>query len=155
MTHEPTPPPPTGEAAEADEPAAEALVTFRIGETWLAVSAQHVEEICGAVKALPIPRVPDYIPGLMNLRGHAVPLLSLQRFLQLPAGGADEDTGRIVLVNVNGMRVGLLCDQVRSLEQVAHDRLTPPTAVEGQVMSPFARAQVNFGFLYSTWLDLA
>jgi purine-binding chemotaxis protein CheW len=137
-------------------PAGEALVTFRIADTWLAVSAQHVEEICGAVTPLPIPRVPDHILGLMNVRGHGVPLLSLQRFLHLApaAEPLDDPHGRIVLVNVNGMRVGLVCDQVRSLELVPGDRLLPPRAVDGQSLAPYARAQVNFGFLFSTWLDI-
>lgn len=91
------------------------LLPLRIGETWIAIPALTAAEIVQETKPLPLPRAPGHIPGIVNLRGQAIPLLDLGRLLDIPAGDTSESSqvvGRIVVVAAAEMRVGLPCDQV-------------------------------------------
>jgi purine-binding chemotaxis protein CheW len=139
----------------------EAVITFRVGDTWLAVSAFAVEEICDQAQPMVVPRAPAYVPGIMNLRGHAVPLLDLREFLHLPAesaGSADyrgeEAAPRVLLVRASGMRVGLLCDQVRALEHVPTTHLHPANATFGQSLSAVSRGELVTATLLAVLLDI-
>lgn len=87
---------------------------MRIGETWIAIPALSAAEIVAEQTPLPLPRAPAHIPGIVNLRGQAIPLLDLVRFLNLPVSGAESSqiAGRIVVVGEADMRVGLPCAQV-------------------------------------------
>lgn len=137
----------------ADRRQHEALLTFRVGGSWLAVPARYVDEVCDESTSIPVPGAPSYVPGLINIRGHAVPLLDLRRFLDLPSeddsgphtmrGFDDAQRVRIVLVVANGMRVGLLCDQIRSLEQVPEDELHKPQAVQGRMLEHIAGQELE------------
>ena len=130
----------------------EAWVTFRVAGHWLAVDATHVEEIADLQPPLPIPRAPAHIPGLLNVRGHAVPLLDLQAFLNLTPttqemerAAEERGHGRVILIQWNVMRVGLLCAQVRSLEHVPETLLQTPAGLNGLKVGTFAIAQADMG----------
>ena len=127
----------------------EALLCFRVLSTWLAVPAKRVEEICDANELTPIPQAPSHIPGLFNLRGHAIPILDVTRFLglQVDAGQAAEAeaSGRIVVINSDGMRVGIQCQQVRGVVEVAPEEMKSRTVVEGSRLAEYAAAEVEIG----------
>ncbi len=91
------------------------LLPLRIGATWIAIPALAAAEIVADIAPLPLPKAPAHISGIVNLRGQAIPLLNLERFLELPAATAADNSqaaGRIVVVTVGEMRVGLRCEQV-------------------------------------------
>lgn len=136
----------------------ESWVTFRVAGHWLAVDASHVEEISDQLTLLPIPRAPAHVPGLMNVRGHAVPLLDVRAFLDIkPAGRESSSTDervRVILTHAGEMRVGLVCDQVRSLEHVDEGLLRSPAGLEGLKVGGFARAQAELATGMVTLLDL-
>jgi len=129
----------------------DAFLVFRVASVWLAVPAEQVEEIGEQPDVTRVPLVPDHIPGVMNLRGHAVPLLDLDAFLGLgratPQAEAAEELGgsfrRVAVAAAGGMTVGLLCDQVRGVVEVARDQQQRPEVVKGERMAEFALAEVR------------
>ena len=137
------------------------LVIFRVAATWLALAAEYVEEICDQTAPMPLPHAPPHIPGLMNLRGHALPLLNLQVFLRLPEQPApqpprrgEQTRPRVLLVTWGGMRVGLMCDHVRALQQVPGVAVRPTGALaEGELVS-YAHAELCTPELLAPILDL-
>lgn len=154
---------PTHAPAGTEDREAEALITFRVGDTWLAVAAMCVEEICDQSPPMAVPRAPAYVPGVINLRGHAIPLLDLHEFLHLPAASqgatdtyrpSEETIPRVLLVGAAGMRVGLLCDQVGALEQVPKTQLRPVTAIHGQALATLTRAELVTPTLLAVLLDV-
>jgi purine-binding chemotaxis protein CheW len=136
---------------------------FRVSTTWLAIPAATVAEICAHTEPAPLPLAPPHVPGVINLRGHAVPLLDLQLLLDLPLGrsGATEGDdalfayfGRIAVVSVANMRVGILCNQVRGVVEIARDQLHKPEVTQGRKLLEFATSEAQYADGILIFLDL-
>ncbi len=162
--------PPRGEApddeqrlAEPDAGPARPMLIFRAGSLWMAADAEQVVEIRGAEPATPVPLAPAHVEGIINLRGQAVPLLDLGGFLGLPAvevaEEAREEAGgffdRTVIVAVSGMRVGLLCDQVRGVYQIPDATMRQPEVIQGDKLLGYAEAEAEWGGEVLLVLNLA
>ncbi len=72
-----------------------------------------------------LPRVADYVKGIVNLRGKAIPVIDVRAKLGLPLRNYDDKTCIIVL-DVHDMHVGLIVDMVSEVTAVLHDQLIPP-----------------------------
>lgn len=100
---------------EADE-AADPLLVFRVGATWMGVNAFEIGEIIDRQDPLPLPQAPTHIAGMVNLRGRAVPVFDIARYLDLPSTNEQSTSAtvfpRTVVVAVDGMRVGIPADEV-------------------------------------------
>ncbi|TXT46338.1 MAG: purine-binding chemotaxis protein CheW [Limisphaerales bacterium] len=116
--------------ATLDKPAASALsslagkyLTFTLGRESYGVSVLKVREIIRLCPVTPVPQMPEFVKGVVNLRGKIVPLIDLRLKFHLPHAGERERTC-IVVVEVQSpvgkLNLGLLVDGV---EEVAH--LTP------------------------------
>ncbi|MCX7671308.1 MAG: chemotaxis protein CheW, partial [Anaerolineae bacterium] len=100
------------------------LVVLTLGVETYGVEARFVQEVFALDETTPVPGVPEFWAGLINLRGHLYPLLDLRRFLGLPALPADAggehrgDSCKVALVAASGLEVGLLVDDVPQVRQV-------------------------------------
>ena len=74
-----------------------------------------------------LPNVPPFWRGLVNLRGHLVPVLDLRRYLQLPETDASEG-GMVVVVSARDLAIGLLVDSVGDIRKVPVGHIKPPPA---------------------------
>ncbi len=95
------------------------IVSFAIGEEQYGVDIMAVREIKGWTEITHLPRQPDYVRGVLNLRGVMVPIIDLRsRFGQ----GLTEATALhiVIIVQTGGQQVGLLADRV--LDIVAFER---------------------------------
>ena len=99
--------------------------TFRVAGELFGVEAFHVQEILPFQKIVPVPLAPDYIRGLMNLRGQIVTVLDLRRRLGL-ASSDDASSGANVIVNMNGGMMSILVDEIDNIFDVQAERLLPP-----------------------------
>lgn len=105
------------------------LVVLVLGAERYGVPVRSVLEVLPFDGVTPLPGVPGFWAGLVNLRGHLYPLLDLRTFLDLPArapapkenGGAGAQAAqKVVLVAAHGLDVcaGLLVDDVPEVRQV-------------------------------------
>src|SRR5690554_684133 len=90
------------------------LIAFRIGEQEFCVDIMAVREIRGWTPATPLPRTPDYMKGVINLRGAVLPIIDLSGRFGL---GDTEPSARhvIMVVQIDGRMVGLLVDAVSDI----------------------------------------
>lgn len=101
------------------------LVVLTLGPETYGVEARFVQEVLLLDEVTPVPQVPDFWVGLVNLRGHLYPLLDLRRFLGLPSPPAADgvqkgrDAAKVVLVTASGLEVGLRVDDVPQVRQVS------------------------------------
>ena len=100
-------------AAREERKAAEAtehLATFFLAREEYGVDVKLVQEIIRVSEITQVPRAPEFIKGVINLRGRIIPVVDLKRKLDL--GEVDEKarTARIVVVKVRERLVGLLVD---------------------------------------------
>ena len=72
-----------------------------------------------------VPEVPEFICGLINLRGNVIPVVDLRKRFGLEAGDEDEHT-RIIVVNVGTKAVGVGVDAVTEVLRVNSEQIEPP-----------------------------
>lgn len=117
-------------------------LTFVLAGEEYGVDILRVQEIKGWDSATPIPNTPDYIRGVINLRGTIVPIVDLRRRFALPAIEYGPTTVVIVL-KVQGadrMRIiGIVVDAVSDVCSVAETELRPPPDFGGAVSVDFVR----------------
>ncbi len=103
------------------------LVVFSLANENYGVDITAVREIITFQKVTPIPKAPDYVEGIINLRGKVIPVIDLRLRLGLPAAPASNDT-RIMVVELSGRTVGCIVDGVREVLTVTREIVDPPPA---------------------------
>jgi purine-binding chemotaxis protein CheW len=107
------------------------LISFEIGGQEFCIDIRSVREIRGWAPATPMPHSPEYIVGVINLRGMVMPVIDLRSRLGL---GQTEPTERhvIVVIQADGRTAGLLVDGVRESFHVETSSLqVPPDLGDG------------------------
>jgi purine-binding chemotaxis protein CheW len=89
--------------------ATEHLVTFFLADEEYGVDVRAVQEIIRVGEITPVPRTPDHIKGVINLRGRIIPVVDLRTKLGVGAVTVARQT-RIVVVKVRERLIGLLVD---------------------------------------------
>lgn len=115
------------------------FLTFELGKEEYAVEILRVQEIRGWQRPDPLPNVPHYIKGVVDLRGTIVPIIDLRDRFNLPV--SYDATTVVVVVHVitsNGERViGLVVDSVSDVQQFDVDNLQPAPDISTSVESQF------------------
>lgn len=104
------------------------LVVFRLGGEAFGLHLEEVREIIMAGLITPVPRAPDFIEGVLNLRGEVMPVLDLRARFGQPRTGRTSLT-RIVITSIGGVYTGLVVDAVEEVRNVDQRRLEEPPKV--------------------------
>ncbi len=105
------------------------LVSFSIGDLRCAARIDRVEEVVPAASPTRVPNVPDFVEGMLDLRGRVVPFVSLRKRFHVPG---DAPAGsRIVVVRLEGGYVGFLVDRAGMMRTPPEQILPPPAHVPG------------------------
>lgn len=143
--------------APSDSVARRAVVVFRTAAGDVALDAALVEEVTVLAEVTPLPFLPGHVPGLVFLRGRAVPLLDLAAFLDVaePEGEGEEEelAERLVVAAADGMTVGLVSRRVRGVFELPADDFLPPDALGAEVRK-HCQAQVSHDGRLVAVLDL-
>lgn len=115
------------------------LVVFNIGDEEFGVEINQVREI---VKLLPItrmPKSPEFIEGVVNLRGQIITVIDLSKRLDIPTAGKS-DTTRIIVVEIGDTTVGMIVDSVTEvLRMSTSDIENTPALIQTQVHEKYLR----------------
>lgn len=95
----------------------ESWVTFRVSDRNLALPVSHVREILRLAEITGVPNAPAPVAGVMNLRGHVLPVVDTHTLLGLPSALAT-DQSRVLICMLDNRSVGLIVDQVAGLERL-------------------------------------
>lgn len=108
------------------------LLAFRLGSEYFAVEILRVLEIRELSPITPIPNSPEYVKGVMNLRGTIIPVVDLR--LRFGIGTATyHDFTVIVVVSCGARYIGLIVDAMSNVLEVAESQITPPTDLSVQM----------------------
>ena len=110
---------------EAGSAEATQLVVFRIAKSEYALPVGNVGEILRMVAIAPVPEAPEWLPGVINLRGKVIPVIDLRTRLGLAAKPVGLNTP-IIVAEHEGQMVGLVADSVTELLTVGNDSIEPP-----------------------------
>lgn len=104
------------------------MVGFFLGDEQYGIEITKIQEIILLGEITQIPQVPDYIEGLINLRGSVIPIIDLRKRFGLKIGAYTEDT-RIIVVNIRTKTIGVIVDAVTQVIRISSSQIdpTPPT----------------------------
>jgi purine-binding chemotaxis protein CheW len=105
------------------------FLTFVLGEECYAIPILKVKEIIGMMDITTVPRLPDFIKGVINLRGKIIPVIDLRLKFGLPKREYDDRTSIIVmeLESENGTTTsGIVVDTVREVLDIYSKDIEPP-----------------------------
>lgn len=100
------------------------LLEFGLAHERYALETRHVQEVHPFRDLTPLPGTPPFLLGIVNLRGHIVPVLDLKKFFELPEQGLT-DLHRIILVRGEDMEFGLLADTIIGVRALPMASLQP------------------------------
>ncbi len=107
------------------------IVSFRLAEEEYGLDIMKVQEIILIGEITQMPQSPDFVRGLINLRGHVIPIIDLRKRFGFP-DAARSESQRIIVVNVGKRTMGIVVDEVDQVLRVkAEDIEPPPTSVKG------------------------
>lgn len=112
------------------------FLTFRLGEEEYGVDILKVQEIRGYDSVTRIPDAPDFIKGVINLRGTIVPVVDMRIKFRLGKAEYNEFTVMIILT-VAGRVVGMVVDSVSDVMQLGAEQIRPTPEVAGAVSTRF------------------
>ncbi len=117
--------------AQTDRESAEAksyqqLVGFAIGEELFGVDILTVQEIIRDATITPIPDAPDFLEGVINLRGSIIPVIDLRKRLKLVRTEDLNPNVWIIILTIEGRMTGFVVDQVTKVLNVPADSIKPP-----------------------------
>lgn len=95
-------------------------IVFNTGGKSFSIDISHVEQIIYPLEVFKLPNMPEYIEGLINLRGNVYTVLNLRRRLGMPFKKPDENT-KVILVEANSAIIGITVDEVKEIVDFAEE----------------------------------
>jgi purine-binding chemotaxis protein CheW len=112
------------------------IVVFKLGKEEYGISILQVQEIKRMTDITRVPHTPDYLRGVINLRGSVLPVVDLRKRLNLPPQENTDDT-RIIIVKVEEIVVGMIVDSVTEVTAIQGDQIESPNSVAGEVAANY------------------
>jgi purine-binding chemotaxis protein CheW len=102
------------------------FLTFMVGKEEYAIEIKYVTEIIGGIQAITeVPEVPDYVRGIINLRGKIIPVMDVNlRFKKDPQPYGDRTC--IIVIDIDDLSVGLIVDNVAEVLSIAGENIVDP-----------------------------
>jgi purine-binding chemotaxis protein CheW len=92
------------------------VLRFLLGAESYAVEARHVREVLPLPRVAPLPCVPSFVRGIINVRGRIISLLDLKTILGLPDSGLP--SSGVIILQSPSMEFGLLADEIQGLAAI-------------------------------------
>jgi chemotaxis signal transduction protein len=145
-------------SAEADRERAQSYVVFQLGGEGYALEVMRVQEVLDMQELTEVPGGPKFLLGVINLRGHVVPVYDLR----MPFGlSRDQKSSRapcVLIVESNagsdGQITGLLVDRVSDVLEFSHDEVQPPPQLGLGKATPFVRGLIRHQDAFLLVLDV-
>lgn len=115
------------------------VVVFRVGKESFGAKIERVREIIRYPSITKIPRAPEFLAGITNLRGEVLPIIDARVILGLSGGEISEST-RVLVVDARGSQIGIIVDSVNgviSLEDTIIE--PPPSAIESEIDTKYVK----------------
>ncbi|MDR1492473.1 MAG: chemotaxis protein CheW [Planctomycetaceae bacterium] len=117
-------------ASDIEDTLKDMYLTFRLGDEDYAIEIRYVTEIVGMQKITEVPDMPEYVRGVVNLRGQVIPVIDMRLRFSMIERSYDERTC-IIVINIKGRQVGLVVDTVNEVRTIEENNVSPPPKTGG------------------------
>ena len=132
-------------------------LTFKLGDEEFGIEILRVQEIIGLMDIIPVPRTPDFVRGVINLRGKVIPILDQRRSFGMDST-EDHDRKCVIVVQVHHgearVTMGTVVDEVSEVVEAIADNIEPPPTFGGFINTDYIRGMAKVGDKVVTLLEL-
>lgn len=104
----------------------EKFAIFKIGEEDFGIEIKKVVEILNTQRIYSLPELPDFLSGVITIRGEIIPLLDLRKRFGIRSS---LEEGLIILVRYDSEKIGLLVDEVREIISLSNQEIVNPPSI--------------------------
>jgi purine-binding chemotaxis protein CheW len=115
------------------------LVSFNLGDEEFGIDILRVQEINRMVEITRVPNTPSFVEGVINLRGHVIPIIDLRARFGLERKPVEKST-RIVVVEIQGRIVGFIVDAVSEVLRIPKSVTEPPPPIVAGIEAEYITA---------------
>jgi purine-binding chemotaxis protein CheW len=101
------------------------LAVFRLDGQPYAIDIMRIKQIIRPLKITRLPKAPEFVEGVINLRGVVIPIMDMRKRFGLPARDAAADT-KVIIASVERRIVGIIVDDVSEVIPVPRAEVQPP-----------------------------
>jgi purine-binding chemotaxis protein CheW len=102
---------------------------FTLGKEEFAIPFLSIKEVIGVPEFTPIPQAPNYLLGIMNLRGQVISVMDLRIKLGIKPTTTEETS--VIILDFGESQLGVVVDQVNSVQLLTKDDVAEKPAVDG------------------------
>ncbi len=115
------------------------VIVFKLGDERYGVDISQVREIIRPTQITRIPNAPDFVEGVINLRGQITTIINLRKRFGLPPKKIDNDT-RIIVVEYDNAVIGMMVDTVNEVKYLsAEDIEALPSMITARSEAKFLK----------------
>lgn len=111
--------------ADEDDDESLAVVEFLLANERYGIEARYIREVCPLKDFTPLPGVPPFVLGLVNVRGKILSVIDIKKFFDLPDKGISE-LNTVIIVHDDTMEFGILADAIAGVRNIAVRTIGPP-----------------------------
>lgn len=119
-------------------------VTFRLGDETYGVNVMQVQEVLRITEIAPVPGAPDYVVGIINLRGNVVTVIDTRKRFGLYPKDLD-DASRIVIIESDQHVIGILVDSVAEVVELRASEIESTPTVGNDDSSRYIQGVTSRG----------
>ncbi len=127
--------------------------TFRVGKEEYGIDISCVIEVIGMQNITEVPDMPDFVKGVINLRGQVIPITDVRVRFKMTQREYDERTC-IVVVDIKDTAIGLVVDLVSDVLKIPEDRVDPAPNISNKPGNRFIKGLGKIGDDVKILLDV-
>lgn len=120
------------------------MLSFNIGDAIYAIEIKYIKEIIEVEQITVVPKIPDHIKGVINIRGKVVPVISVRKRFDIEEIPYDSRTCIIVLEFEDGEQVGIIVDRVQEVVVAKASDLSKTPDSKNVNANKYIRSIVHF-----------
>ncbi len=132
------------ESQEEESRDSVALLLFRLGDEWYAVYVHDVREIYQEYAITSVPCVPEFILGVVNIRGEIISVTDVSKMTGLGESAPVEGIAPAIVIQNEECTTAIVVDEIGDIAEIPHDSVEPSLSVIDKAQAEFLAGSVHY-----------
>ena len=129
------------------------VVHFSLGEENYCVDIFQIKEVILFGDVTKVPLAPDFVIGVISLRGEIIPLFDIRSFFGLK-DSQDQKYARVIVTEIDGCLLGILVDRIIGTIEIEQSSIQPPLSTIESTLVEYTKGQIQLNHIILIFLDL-